>query len=200
MKIKNITALKNKYFLLRHGQTIFQKENRDKIYSDQEYLSLEITKEGRDKIAKQAQNLKEKNIDIIFSSPLLRAKQSAQIAADILGSQIIYDDRLVDIKLGEFAGQATSVYDDFFLINKLGLEQRPNGGENWVDILARMESLIKDVEQKYQNKNILIVSHGEPLWLWAAYSRGARTADEFLATRKGKENNLYPDTGDLIEL
>ena len=161
---------------------------------------MEITKEGQDKIAKQAKNLKEKNIDIIFSSPLLRARQSAKIAADILGSQIIYDDRLVDMKMGEFAGQPTSVYDDFFLIKKLGLESRPNGGENWVDILERITSFLKDVETKYQNKNILIISHGEPLWLWAAYSKGAKTADEFLATRKVKENNLYPDTGDLIEL
>jgi broad specificity phosphatase PhoE len=191
---------KNKYFLLRHGQTIFQKDNIDRIYSDQEYLSLEITKEGRDKIAKQAQVLKEKNIDIIFSSPLLRTKQSAQIVADVLGKEIIFDDRLVDMKMGEFAGKVTSMYDDFFLINKLGLESRPNSGENWTDILERINSFLNDVEKKYQNKTILVISHGEPLWLWAAYSRGAKTADEFLATRKTKENNLYPDTGDLIEL
>ncbi|HQK63860.1 MAG TPA: histidine phosphatase family protein [Candidatus Staskawiczbacteria bacterium] len=191
---------KNKYFLLRHGQTIFQKEKIERIYSDDEYVSLEITQEGREKIAKQAEILKEKNIDLIFSSPLLRARQSAQIVSEILGSPIIFDDRLVDMKMGEFSGQATSVYDDFFLIKKLGLENRPNGGENWVDILARMKSLIGDIEAKYENKNILIVSHGEPLWLWAAHSSGAKTADELLATRKAKENNLYPETGDLIEL
>jgi broad specificity phosphatase PhoE len=63
-----------------------------------------------------------------------------------------------------------------------------------------MNSFLNDVEQKYKNKNILIVSHGEPLWLLAAYLKASRTADEFLATRKVKENNLYPDTGDLIEL
>jgi broad specificity phosphatase PhoE len=200
MNINNITTLKNKYFLLRHGQTIFQRDNIDKIYSDQEYLFLEITKEGRDKIAKQAQILKEKNIDIIFSSPLLRAKQSAQIVADVISKEIIFDDRLVDMKMGEFFGQPTYTYDDFFLIKKLGFEGRPNGGENWTDILKRMNSFLNDVEQKYNNKNILIISHGEPLWLLAAHLKGAKTADELLATRKVKENNLYPDTGDLIEL
>jgi broad specificity phosphatase PhoE len=200
MEIKDIATFKNKYFLLRHGQTIFQKDNIDKIYSDQEYISLEITKEGRDKIAKQAQILKEKNIDLIFSSPLFRTKQSAQIVADIIDKEIIFDDRLVDMKMGEFSGKATSLYDDFFLANKLGLKSRPKGGENWTDILERMNSFLNDVEQKYKNKNILIVSHGEPLWLLAAYLKGSRTADEFLATRKVKENNLYPDTGDLIEL
>ena len=62
------------------------------------------------------------------------------------------------------------------------------------ELNKKAHALISDAE------NILIISHGEPLWLWAAYSKGAKTADEFLATRKVKENNLYPDTGDLIEL
>jgi len=191
---------KNKYFLLRHGQTIFQQKNIDKIYSDDEYLSLEITREGKEKIKERAQELKAKNIDLIFSSPLLRAKQTARIVSEILNLGVEYDDRLVDMKMGELAGKPTSAYDEFFLEKKLGLVQRPKGGENWVDILSRMENFIADIEAKYRNKNILVISHGEPLWLLSAHFKGAKTADEFLATRRTKENNSYPDTGDLIEI
>ena len=194
----------NKYFLLRHGQTIYQKENRDLIYPDNENSVLSITEDGRKKIEEQAEKLKDlsaqagKKIDLIFASPFLRTKQSAEIVSKTLGVEIIYDDRLIDMKMGEFAGKPTSVYDDFFLNKKLGLTQRQKGGENWVDILNRMTSFISDVEKKYQNKNILIISHGEPLWLLAGFFKGLKTVDEFLATRKTKENNLYLDVGDLL--
>ena len=137
---------------------------------------------------------------MIFSSPILRARQSAEIVSKALGLEVMYDERLVDMKMGELAGKPTSSYDDFFLIKKLGLSERPNGAENWVDILQRMKSFLQDIEAKYQNKNILIISHGEPLWLLAAHFEGAKTADEFLATRKTASNNLYPDVGDIIEL
>jgi isoleucyl-tRNA synthetase len=188
---------KNKYFLLRHGQTIYQKENRDLIYLDTENFSLEITEDGKKMIEKQVKILEEKNIDLIFSSPYLRTKQSAQIASKILGKEIIFDERLVDIKMGEFEGKPTSVYDDFFISKKLGFTQHQKDGENWADVLKRMKEFFNDVEDKYQNKNILIVSHGEPLWLLAGFLKGFKTLDEFLSTRKTK-NNLYPEVGDLI--
>jgi len=206
METKNIATLKNKYFLLRHGQTKYQKEKIGLIYSKDEYFSLEITEEGREKIKEQAKKLKDlsaqagKKIDFIFSSPLLRAKQSAEIISNVLNLPVTYDERLVDMKMGEFAGKPTLVYDDFFITKKLGMAERPKDGENWVDILKRMKDFLNDIESKYQNKNILIISHGEPLWILAAYFNGAKTVDEFLATRRTKENNLYPHTGDLIEI
>lgn len=190
----------NKYFLLRHGQTIFQKEKRNLIYSKEDYFFVEITDEGREKIKKQAEILKTKNIDLIFCSTLLRAKQTAKIVSEVLGKDVIYDERLVDMKMGEFFGKPCSMYDQFFLEKKLGMKERPEGGENWNDILDRVLSLLKDIEKENTGKNILIISHGEPLWLLAAYIRGARTTDEFLATRKTEINNSYPHVGDLIEL
>jgi len=189
---------KNKYFLLRHGQTIYQKENRNLIYSDDEYFSLEITEEGRKRIKEQAEELENKKIDLIFSSPLLRAKQSAEIISNVLNLPVAYDKRLIDMKMGELAGKQTSIFKDFFVNKKLGLLSRPKGGENWVDILERMTDFLDDIENKYEDKNILIISHGEPLWLLAAYLNGAKTVDEFLVTRK--KEKLYPLTGDLIEI
>jgi len=190
--------LNNKYFLLRHGQTIYQKEDRKMIYYDNENASLEITKEGKERIKEQAEKLKEYKIDLIFSSPYLRVKQTAEIVSKATGRDIIYDERLVDIKMGEFSGKPTSVYKDFFVVKKLGFTQRPLDGENWKDVSERVESFLNDVENKYQGKNILVISHGEPLWLMAGFLNGLKTLDELLPTRKSKNNNLYPKVGDLI--
>ena len=190
--------VKNKYFLLRHGQTIYQKENRNLIYLDEENDKLEITEQGKEKIKQQAERLKNKNIDLIFSSPYLRTRQTAKIVNKILQKEIIFDNRLVDIKMGEFAGKETLVYDSFFIDKKLGFTQRPKDGENWNDIIERVTDFLNDIETKYQNKNILIISHGDPLWIIAGILRGLKTLDEFLETRQTKDNNLYLDVGDFI--
>jgi broad specificity phosphatase PhoE len=190
--------MENKYFLLRHGQTIYQKENIKKIYPTDSNDKLEITEEGKEKIKQQAEILKDKNIDLIFSSPYLRTKQTSKIVADIIGLEVMFDERLVDIKMGEFAEKPFSVYKKFFIEDKLGFKKRPKGGENWKDILERIESFLNEIEEKYQDKNILIVSHGDTLWLMAGFLKGLKTLDEFLATRKKEQNNLYPEIGDLI--
>ncbi len=190
--------LKNKYYILRHGQTKYQKENIEIIYPADANDKLEITEEGREKIKQQAKILKEKNIDLIFSSPYLRTKQTAEIINKGLQKEIIFDERLVDIQMGEFMGKSFFVYEKFFIEDKLGFTERPKDGENWKDVLQRVESFLNDVEEKYQNKNVLIVSHGDPAWLMAGYLNGLKTLDEFFATRKTEKNNLYPHTGDLI--
>lgn len=190
--------MENKYFLLRHGQTKYQKENIKKIYPADSNDKLEITEEGRERIQQQAEILKDKNIDLIFCSPYLRTKQTAEIVNKVLQKEIIFDERLVDVDMGEFAGKPFSLYEKFFIEDKLGFTDRPKDGENWKDVLQRIESFLNDTEKKYQNKNILIISHGDTLWLMAGSLKELKTLEEFFTTRKTEKNNLYPHTGDLI--
>jgi len=190
--------IKNKYFLLRHGQTIYQKEKIKLLYLESDNDKLTITEEGKEKIKQQAEILKDKNIDLIFCSPYLRTRDTAEIVNEVLQKKIIFDERLIDVKMGEFAGKSTDNYEIFFIRDRLGFSERPAGRENWKDILQRIESFITDVEKKYQGKNILVVSHGDTLWLMAGFLKGLKTLDEFFATRKTEKNNLYPHAGDLI--
>lgn len=192
--------LKNKYFLLRHGQTVYQKnEIRVNYPAGADYI-LPITKEGQDMIKVSAESLKRENIGLIFASPYLRTRQSAELAAKVLGiKEINYDERLVDIKMGEFASKTYKEYEDFFSKKLERFEKRPKGGENWSDIILRLKSFLKDVEKKYQGKNILVVSHADPLWLLAGILKDFDKKEQFLATRKFGLN-LYPEVGELIKL
>ncbi|MEK7562457.1 MAG: histidine phosphatase family protein, partial [Patescibacteria group bacterium] len=107
--------LNNKYFLLRHGQTIYQKNSVRINYPADADSTLSITEEGKEMIKNAAENLKKEKISIIFASPALRTKQSSEIAAKILGiKKINYDKRLLDIKMGEFVGKTYEEYENFF--------------------------------------------------------------------------------------
>lgn len=194
--------LNNKYFLLRHGQTIYQKEGRKLNYEADSPQKLSITEEGKEMIKNSAEKLKKEKIDLIFASPYLRAKQSAKIAADILGiEQINYDERLVDINLGEFAGQSKDKYTKFYTGKDKSLEKKAKGGESWGDVLERVKTFLDDVEKKYRDKNILIISHADPIWLMAGVLKGFVKDEQFLNSRRSEDKkDLYPKTGELIKI
>lgn len=194
--------LNNKYFLLRHGQTIYQKENRKVNYEADSPQKLSITEEGKEMIKNSAEKLKNEKIDLIFTSPFLRARQSAEIASKILGVEgINYDERLVDINLGEFAGQPKDKYVKFYTGKDKSLEKRVKGGESWGDVLVRVKSFLHDVEKKYKNKNILVVSHADPIWLMAGVLKGFEKDKQFLNSRRSEDKkDLYPKVGELIKI
>lgn len=163
-------------------------------------FTLSITEEGKEMIKIAAESLRKENISMIFASPALRTKQSAEIAGKILSiEKINYDDRLLDIKMGEFAARTYEEYENFFLNKMERFIKRPKGGENWNDIIARLKSFFNEVEKRYKGETILIISHADPLWLLAGLLKGFNKNEQFLATRKSGIN-LYPNVGELIKI
>ena len=136
---------------------------------------------------------------MIIASPALRTKQSAEIAAKILGiKKINYDERLLDIRMGEFSGKTYEEYENLFSEKMERFEKRPKGGENWNDILVRLKSFLNDVEKKNKGETILVIGHADPLWLFAGLLKGFDKNEQFLETRKSGLN-LYPNVGELIK-
>jgi len=189
--------MNNKYFLLRHGQTIYQAEKRGVLYSSPEIPPVELTEKGKGQIQKAAKALENRRIDLIFSSDFYRTRQTAGIVAKELRLEINFDVRLRDLNLGEFHGRLKQDYQKFFLEKRERFSNRPLGGESWNDVIKRLNSFLKEIESEYQNKNILIISHGDPLWLLVGILKGFKTEQEFLKTRG---TNLYPDVGQLIKI
>jgi len=192
--------LNNKYFLLRHGQTIYQKENRKINYDALENPVISLTDEGKQMVSDSAEKLEGKNINLIFSSPYLRTKQTAEIAAKIIGvEKINYDERLIDINLGKFMGRSMDESFEFYMAGNKKFDNRPEGGESWNDILQRVKNFLEDVEKKYKNETILIVSHADPIWLMAGCLRCYKNVDAYFEARKKRENS-YPKLAQIIEI
>jgi len=190
--------MNNKYFLLRHGQTIYQTEKKDILYPFPEEPPVDLTEKGESQIKEAAKKLKEKKIDLIFASDFFRTQKTAKMVAKgcvLPEDRIISDKRLRDLKTGEFRSGRKEDYQRFFSSAGEKFEKRPPAGENWNDVINRVADFLNEVENKHKNKNILVVSHGDPLWFLAMTIKGFKTREEFLSER-GKE--LYPDVGQLI--
>jgi len=161
--------LKNTYFLLRHGENNCQTEKPGIVYFwPENNPPCILTKQGEEQIKDAAEKLREKNIDLIYSSDITRTRQSAEIVAREINKKIIFDQRLRDTNWGKFGGgPKEKAYIFFQEANSLEekFKKAPEGGESWSDCQKRVLDFLDEVERKYQNKNILIVSHGDPLWL-----------------------------------
>ena len=187
--------MKNKYILLRHGQTKYQAEKIDEVYPKEEVYKLPITEYGKEQIKKSAQELNSLGINLIFCSTYHRTRQSAKIVSEELNITPIFDERLIDTGNGIFSGRPMKEVIDFFKDKKDRFSAKAPEGESWNDVIKRTSSLIKEIEKKYQDQIILIISHADPIWLLAGYLRGL-TEEEMISQRNPQ--GIWPETGQYI--
>jgi len=177
--------MQNNYFILRHGETPYQLQNEIILYPWPEPEPILLTKRGKEQIKKIAEKLKKEKIDLIFSSDIPRTRQTAEIVSQELGGvEIIFDKRLREKDAGIFKGRPKKEYNEFFSKKekKEKFTKSPPGGESWNEVKKRMLQFINEVDRKYKGKNILIVSHGCPLWLLQGGVKGL-DEDELLKQR-----------------
>src|SRR5258706_3755800 len=94
--------LQNKYYLLRHGEALSNVKNV--VSSWPETFENPLTERGVEMIKESAEKLKDKNIDLIFASDLLRTKQTAEIVGKTLKLEPEFDKRLREISFGIMNG------------------------------------------------------------------------------------------------
>lgn len=168
---------KNTYFLLRHGEG---EHNVMGFLADAAYDKVRpahLTVQGKDNVWVAAKELATDDIDVIYASPLTRTMETAAIVAKKLGGMdIIRDERLREVDFGEFSGKDVSEMRELY--EEYGrFEARPEGGENLDDIRVRVQEFIDEVHEEYDKKNILIVGHGDPLWVIEAVLEGFPNED-----------------------
>ncbi len=168
--------LKNRYFFLRHGQALSNK--KEIVSSWPEKARYPLTLEGIRKVKNTAKKLKTKNINLIFSSDILRACQTAEIINKELKIKTKYDKRLREINTGIFNGKKMTEFTNFFA-GRNRFKIRPPKGENYTDVQKRMFNFLMSLEKKYSGKNVLIISHQAPLDLLKAKIRGISNKEFF---------------------
>ncbi|MEK7136206.1 MAG: class I tRNA ligase family protein, partial [Patescibacteria group bacterium] len=150
----------NKYFVLRHGEA---EHNALGIIDSTDANKYTLTETGRKQIETTVADLKNKKIDIIYSSPFFRTKESAEILADSLNiakAEIIFDDRLKELDFGSLHGQEFSEFLKYEKENMLLFSDLLPDGESYLDAKRRFGKFIYELEEKVKGKNILIVTHG----------------------------------------
>lgn len=190
--LAGFTKGNNKYWLLRHGMAGHIKEGViSSAYPDKKKFHL--TNEGISQSKKAAQSLKEKGIDAIVASPMTRTKETAEIVAKELGLEVVYDENLLELDTGSFNGKPVEEYHAYFNSDQERFTKMPlGGGENLAQVQKRMLKAIDSLEKKYSGKNILVVGHGDPLWVLESSLEGL-TVDEAIA----KRNKDYPEVAQI---
>lgn len=182
--------LKNKYYILRHGQTIYQTKKKDWTYPRGPKVKVGLTQKGKNQIKAVAKKLKKSGIDLIYSSDFFRTRQTAKIVIKKLGiKKIKFDKRLREVDLGIYQGGRKEDFRRDFPSGKTMFSKRPKKGESWKNVQKRVLSFLKELERKYKEKTILIIGHGNPLWLLESKVKGL-LAVSFIKNRK--DNYIQP--------
>lgn len=136
-------------YIIRHGQTDWNLEGR---YAGR--IDIPLNDLGR----KQAEDVKEKlkniKFDKVFSSPLVRAFETAQIVCD---NEIIIDNRLIERSNGDLEGVLKTEITDYIDFND------PNEAsyniESIVEFRKRINDFFDEITNLYKEENILVVTH-----------------------------------------
>ena len=139
----------NAFYLLRHGEA---QSNAKNIFSSYpEKIKNNLTTKGKKQIEDLSKKIKE-DIDIIFSSDLNRTKQTAEIIKKNLNiKEIKFDKRLREVDFKENNGK------------KVKEALWPSDSENLKSVKKRTINFFKEINSKYKDKNILLISHQSPL-------------------------------------
>ncbi len=152
-------------YLIRHAETIDENGIRKTDETMQEINEKEILSiEGEEDSKKLSENVELQNIDIIWCSSYTRAKQTAKYIANKNKMQYNLDKRLCERKLGNIEDLAKFMNDK--TTRDPSREQlafpdfKTRDGESANDTNKRMNEFITETLKNYNEKRIVIVSHG----------------------------------------
>jgi probable phosphoglycerate mutase len=138
------------FAFIRHGQTDWNRDHKLQGSSD-----IPLNDLGRQQAHESAERLRGKGWQVIVSSPLMRARETAQIIADDLGLELgpAYD-ALVERDYGELEG-----WNDEDIIARFPNRDYP-GAESLASTVSRGTSALARIADDYRDADVMIVCHG----------------------------------------
>jgi len=146
-------------YMVRHGQTAASRENRFSGSSDPP-----LTAVGEAMAQAFAQAYASLKWDAIYSSPMLRARQTSDALRRLTGVQVVIEDGLKEIDYGEWEGLR---HDEVKLRWLKAFEYWADdvasrgtpGGETAFHVAARAMRVVEAIRSRHQRGNVLLVSH-----------------------------------------
>jgi ribonuclease H / adenosylcobalamin/alpha-ribazole phosphatase len=149
--------------LLRHGQTALSVERRFAGRGD-----IPLTEIGLQQAAAAAAAIAERGrIDMILSSPLQRAWQSALAVAERTGAPLAADDDLAETDFGSWEGmtfaEVMARWPDDMAAWMAAADAAPPGGESFASVAERVDAALDRLLMAHQGKTVVVVSHVTPI-------------------------------------
>lgn len=149
-------------FLLRHGQTELSAEGRFAGRDD-----IPLTKEGARQATLAARRLSSDEVDVIVTSPLQRARRTAETVAEITGAPLVVDDGLVEADFGAWQGltfsEAGAGWPGEFKAWMASPDCAPPDGESFAEVALRVLAALDRLLTGYPGRRTVVVSHVTPI-------------------------------------
>lgn len=156
-----------KIYFVRHGETDWNKERKL-----QGQIDIPLNEFGRKLAEDTAPFLKDIDFDMAFTSPLSRAKETAQIILGERNIPLVEDERIREMGFGSYEGMFCkgdkfNIPDqNFHYFFDAPEKYVPSGdGESFEDVSIRLNKFLNDIykDESLQDKTILISTHGASL-------------------------------------
>lgn len=146
-------------YVVRHGQT---RANREHRYLGA--LEADLTDVGRQQ-AEALKALLPAEIDVLISSPLLRAQQTAEILNKTLGLPLRLDAHFRERNVGVFEGltqaEAQARYPLLWARNiTRQWHEAPDGGETIAEVVERVRLGLNGLVERHAGGTVVLVAHG----------------------------------------
>ena len=169
-----------KIYIVRHGQTDWNKARRI-----QGQVDIPLNEFGRHLARETARGLRDVRFDACFTSPLSRAKETAQIILAGRDVPVIDEPRLEEMSFGVYEGKCCAgdnweLPENFHrFFDEPDRYEAPEGGESFGQVRDRTGAFLEELARRpeYADGQILLATHGAALAGLLCYIRRAPLAD-----------------------
>ena len=164
LSLFDFTGSLGSIIFLRHGQA----ENNAKRILAGRTGGVPLTDTGRNQARGAAEFLEHLDISAIYSSPIERAQDTAEIVAGHNSLDVRTDERLIELEMGRFTGMGyddvLSNHGDVFLKFYQGSrEVAENGVETFDQVKSRVRDVVGHVSREHPGQNVVLVTHMDPI-------------------------------------
>jgi len=155
--------------LVRHGETDWNRDGRWQGHSD-----THLNDVGREQAARVAGEVD--GVDVVYSSDLARARETADIVAERLGLRVRVDERLRERSFGAWEGKTGPEIEAAFREAHArwlaGKGPGADDAEPFTDFAARVQAFLADVLGRHRDETVLVIAHGGSIRVIHALASG----------------------------
>ena len=141
-------------YVVRHGEVMENVKGQINGWNDGE-----LTKKGKMQAESASSEIEKKKVDLVICSPLKRTKQTCQLMTK--GEiETKYDERIIERNTKSLMYKPMNILDfkEFYDPNKQAVY---DDCEGFKKVVERVKEFINEIKEKYRDKNVLIVTHGD---------------------------------------
>lgn len=157
--------LTNRYYVLRHGESEANVRRLIVGAPANGRGSYGLTRDGRLQVAssllKFLRRARDVRLDLVVSSPFLRARQSARIAGAIADVEIRTDARLRERGFGPLELKSDAHYEAVWAEDRVSPSASSRGVESAASVFRRAMNVVGGIERRMTGKTLLLCTHGD---------------------------------------